>query len=890
MRLQYNGDSYLPTMPALSYLIHFPWWWYVEMSFWWRKFASRTLLLLSDRVAIVPQLKALFSPYHNDRTAVGRGLGFVFRMCWIIAGMMVLVLASSICILAYIAWVLAPFSFVVGLYNGGWGILWGPLLTVASLGYYWLAYVLQPKYPLSKYAEMSAEGPMSAEVLRDFTAGSARRVMKDLPGSFSTANLMRSLATTRRMTRLFKRMELSDQQLLSRLTQASVKQSQVITQQALIETAISAAQGRRHTYVTSTDLFLGLIAVSPAVADSLKELGIHVADLERASSWVEAEDIAKNRWRWWRDENFQRAGGVDRGWTSGWTPTMKNLSTDVTAQVASGQVPYIIGRHKEIEEVVHVLERTTKNNVLLIGEPGVGKSSIVDGIAQSILQAAASPVLAESRVIQLSLDAVLGSSTDPRQMEQNFSAALRELVVGKTILFIDSIEHLVAQTGAGTIDMSAVLIPFLETGQLKVIGATTMPAFHKFLEPNSGFISHFQTVAVEEPDVQTCVSILQEFAAAIEAKQRVTISLPAIQTAVELAQQYIHDRVLPEKAIDLLDETAANAAHHKKTVVGSEDVAEVVANKTGVPVTQVTQDEATKLNNLETLMHQRLIGQDTAVTAVANALRRSRAGLRDSHRPMAVFLFVGPTGTGKTELAKTIAESYFGAEDAMIRLDMSEYQEPAAINKLIGSPHDSSANASGFLTTAVREHPFTVILLDELEKAHPQILDIFLQVFDDGRLTDAAGRTVQFNQTIIIATSNAGSRSIQDAITQGYTTDQMMPAVKEMLAQRYFRPEFLNRFDDIVLFRQLTVDETVRVAKLMLASVIDRVAAQDIALTVSEDLVRKLAEAGYDPLYGARPLRHLIQDKIENALAKQLLAGTVKKGASIELNPDNVQV
>jgi ATP-dependent Clp protease ATP-binding subunit ClpC len=874
-------------MPALTYLVHFPWWWYMDRSIWWRAFSGRSLILVSDRVAISPQIKSLFAPYHNDRTAVGRGLGVAFRLAWITVGAAVLFVVALSLIVGYLAWVIAPFSLIIGLYHGGWNILWGLVITLATIAIYWLAYVLQPKYALDEYSSLAADEPMTLDILRDFTSGSARRLLKELPTSFSTANLMKALVATRRMLRLFKRMELSDQQLLSKLTQASIKQSQIITQQALIEAALVSGQRAKHRFITSTDLFLGLIQISPAVADSLKELGIHVSDLERASSWVEAEDAAKNRWRWWHDEHFHRAGGVDRAWTSGWTPTMRHLSVDITAQVAAGQVPYIIGRQKEIEEVVRVLERTTKNNVLLLGEPGVGKSSIVDGIAQSILQATASPALADSRVIQLDLEAVLGSAGTPHDLEQHFSTALKELVNGKTILFIDNIEQLVSQTGAGTLDATALLLPFIESGQLKVIGATNPATYRRQLEAKTSFTSHFQTITIEEPDPATMTGILQEFAVNIEAKQHVTISLPAIQAANELATQYIHDRVLPEKAIDLLDEAAAFVAHAKRTIVTAEDVATIIADKTGVPVTQVTEDEATKLNNLEGLLHQRLIGQDEAVSAVANALRRSRAGLRDSHKPIAVFLFVGPTGTGKTELAKTIAQSYFGSEEAMVRLDMSEYQEPLAINKLLGQPQDASG---GYLTTAIHERPFTVLLLDELEKAHPQVLDVFLQIFDDGRVTDTAGHTVQFNQTIIVATSNAGSRSIQEAIAQGYTTDQMLPAVKEMLAQRYFRPEFLNRFDEIVLFRQLTAQETVQVAHLMLASVIKEVAAKDITLTVTDDLVQRLAQAGYDPLYGARPLRHLIQDKIENALAKQMLSGALKKGATIELNSQNVPV
>lgn len=876
------------TMSAFTYLVHFPWWWYVDSSAWWWKFISRSLALIGNRLALGSRLKSLFSPYHNDTTAVGRALGFVFRLVWIIGGGLIFILASFVFCLLYLAWLLAPLGFIIGLLLGGWRVVIGFMATIGVVIYYWLSYVLQPKYGIHDYAPMAAESPLTPDELRDFTAGSARRILKDLPSSFSTGSLMKSLASTKWMTQLFKRMEISDDQLLARLTQASVKQSQVISQKDLIEAAIQAADQHRHAFITSTDLFLGLISISPTVADSLRELGIHLEDLERANAWVEAEGQAKLRWRWWRDENFHLAGGVDRGWTSGWTPTMKHFSVDVTAQVAAGQTPYIIGRAKEIEEVVRVLERTTKNNVLLIGEPGVGKSSIVDGIAQSILQATASPALEGSRVIQLDLEAVLGSSNDPRQMEQLFTTALAELIKAKTILFIDNIEHLVAQSGAGTLDVTALLLPFIESGQLKVIGATTQSAYRKFLEPSANFSSHFQTIDVVEPDHETAVAIVQEFAVAIEQKQKVAISLPAIQASVTLSDQYIHDHVLPEKAIDLLDEAAAYAAHQKHPGVTAEDVATVVADKTGVPVTQVTQDEAAKLNNLEEVLHQRIIGQDSAVSAVANALRRSRAGLRDNHKPMAVFLFVGPTGTGKTELAKTIAQNYFGSEEAMIRLDMSEYQDTSAVNKLIGTP--GSQITSGHLTTAIQERPFTVLLLDELEKAHPQILDLFLQVFDDGRLTDASGKTALFNQTIIIATSNAGSRSIQEAIGQGYTADQMIPAVKEMLAQRYFRPEFLNRFDDIVVFKQLQPEETVQIARIMLQGVIKEAAAKDITLTISDDLVQKLAEAGYDPIYGARPLRHLIQDKIENALARQLLSGQVKKGTSLELTPDNTPV
>ena len=882
-------------MPALTYLLHFPQWWYITQSKWWWLVISRTLLLAVDRTAVVPQLKSLFAPYHNDRTAVGRSLGFAFRLVLILVGCAVLAAVGLVLCIVYGLWLAWPLGVFWGIREGGWTILWGICLTLGAFLAYWLGYVLQPKRTLQQLVDESEEGlppalPTGIE-LREYSSGRARKILRNLPPSFSTGLLMRSLANDPDVLKLFKRMELTDEQLVSRIGQQSAKQSQVVTLDDLADAAIKRALHHRHKHITTPDLFLGLVNVSPLVTQILADLGVKLEELSQAVEWIEAESRHRGSWQWWRDENFHRQGGVDRGWTSGWTPTMKHFSQDITAQVAAGQVPYIIGRDQEIDQVVRILERTTKNNALLIGEPGIGKSSIVDGIAQAILRADISPVLAESRVIQLDLSNILSAAKSPTDIGNMLNKALSELTFGKTILFIDAIENLVRQDGVGTVDVKAILIPLIESGAIKVIGATTVAAYHRHIEVEASFAQHFQSVAIEEPTPDITVDILQEFVPTFEKQQGVQITLPAIQSAVELSMRYIHDRVLPEKAIDLIDEVAAHVAQQKKSTATAEDVAVVVSQKTGIPVASVGEDEATKLMNLEQLLHQRIIGQSEAVNAVADALRRSRAGLRDEKRPMAVFLFVGPTGSGKTALAKTIAQSYFGSEEAMIRLDMSEYQAPDSVNKLIGSPPGQAGyEEGGYLTTAVRNNPYTVILLDELEKAHPRILDIFLQVFDDGRLTDSMGRTAVFNSTIIIATSNAGSRSIQSAIQQGYNADQITPAVKELLAQKFFRPEFLNRFDDIVVFKPLQPSETVQIVKLMFNEIAQSISQKNITLTITDGLVQKIAETGYDPIYGARPLRHLIQDKVENMLAKRMLSGEIKAGASVELNEDNTPI
>lgn len=882
-------------MPALTYLLHFPQWWYISQSKLWWLVASRTLLLAIDRTAIAPKIKSLFAPYHNDRTAVGRTLGFFLRLTLVLIGCTILFGLTLLLLGVYVLWLAWPLSFFWGIRVGGWSLILGLGLTISAFLTYWLGYVLQPKRTLQQLLDETEDGlspalPTGIE-LREYASGRARKILRSLPPSFSTGLLMRSLSEDPEVLKLFKRMELTDEQLVSRIGQQSSKQSQVVTLDDLADSAIKQALHHRHQHITTPDLFLGLVTVSPLVTQILADLGIRLEELSQAVEWIELENRNRGGWQWWRDGNFRRQGGVDRGWTSGWTPTMKHFSQDITAQVAAGQVPYIIGRDKEIGQVVRILERATKNNALLIGEPGIGKSSIVDGIAQAILRADISPVLAESRVIQLELASILSAAKSPTDVGNMLQKALSELTAGKTILFIDAIENLVRQDGVGTIDVKAILNPFIESGALRVIGSTTVAAYHRHIEPEASFAQHFQSVAIEEPSSELAVNILQEFVPAFEKKQGVQITMPAIQAAVELSVRYIHDRVLPEKAIDLIDEVAAHAAQKKSSTVTAEDVAEVVSQKTGIPVSSVSEDEATKLMNLEQLLHERIIGQQEAVQAVADALRRSRAGLRDEKRPMAVFLFVGPTGSGKTALTKTIAKSYFGSEESMIRLDMSEYQAPDSINKLIGSPPGQAGyEEGGLLTTAVRNNPYTVILLDELEKAHPRILDVFLQVFDDGRLTDSMGKTASFNSTIIIATSNAGSRSIQTAIQQGYNADQITPAVKELLAQKFFRPEFLNRFDDIVVFKPLQLAETVQIAKLMFKEIAQNISQKNITLTISDGLVERIAESGYDPIYGARPLRHLIQDKVENVLAKRMLSGEIKPGSTVELNEDNTSV
>ena len=718
----------------------------------------------------------------------------------------------------------------------------------------------------------------------------------------------------------------------------------------VLELSLEEARQLGHNYIGTEHLLLGLIREGEGVAARVLE-NLNV-DLSKVRSQIIRS----------LGDNTELASGTNT--TRSKTPTLEEFGTNLTQKATEGRLDPVVGRAKEIERVIQILGRRTKNNPVLIGEPGVGKTAIAEGLAQRIANRDIPDTLDDKRVVALDIGLLIAGTKYRGEFEERLKKIMDEVrTANNIILVIDEVHTLIGAGAAeGAIDAANILKPALSRGELQCIGATTLEEYRKHIEKDAALERRFQPVMVGEPSVEETIEILYGLRERYEKHHKLVISDEALAAAAKFADQYIADRFLPDKAIDLIDEAGSRVrlmnsqlpvaakeldqelreilkskdeavrgqdfekagqlreremeikaqiqaiAQSKKgasettgttPTVTEEDIAQIVAAWTSIPVNKLTKSESEKLLQMEETLHGRIIGQDEAVVAVSRAIRRARVGLKSPNRPIASFIFSGPTGVGKTELTKALATYFFGSEDAMVRLDMSEYMERHTVSKLIGSPPGYVGyNEGGQLTEAVRRRPYTVVLFDEIEKAHPDVFNLMLQIFEDGRLTDSKGRTIDFKNTLLIMTSNVGSKVIEkgggglgfelseDQSSSHY--NRIKSLVNEELKQ-YFRPEFLNRLDEIIVFRQLTKDEVAQIAEIMLKEVFERISMKGIQLEVTDRFKTRLIDEGYNPSYGARPLRRAVMRLLEDSLAEEVLSEKIKAGdtAVVDVGDDN---
>ena len=651
-----------------------------------------------------------------------------------------------------------------------------------------------------------------------------------------------------------------------------------------IEKAASDAARLGHSYIGTEHLLLGILRQPDCGgARALAAAGLSVNDIYTDILAVFGTGSFKPR----SQPPVQPKATVKHSETR----VLDQYSRDLTLLAASGSFDPVIGRDEEIRRGVQILSRRSKNNPVLIGEPGVGKTAVAEGIAAYIAGSDAPDSMAGKRLVALDLPALLAGTKYRGDFEERVKAVLKDVKkAGDVILFIDEMHTMIgAGSAEGAIDAANILKPALGRGEVQIIGATTPEEYRRHIEKDAALERRFQPVKIAEPSRGDSLKMLGAVRQSLEKHHGVKISDAALTAAVDLSARYINDRFLPDKAIDLADEAAAHIRVSGGGLVTAEDIAGIVSLWTGIPVANLSADETKRLCNMESILHRRVIGQNEAVTAVSRAIRRGRVGLSDPDRPIGSFLFLGPTGVGKTELCRALAEAVFGESDAMIRLDMSEYMEKHAVSKLIGSPPGYVGyEDGGQLTERVRRKPWSVVLFDEIEKAHEDVWGILLQIMDDGRLTDSAGRVVSFRNTIIVMTSNVGAKSISDGRPRmGFTPDggdeaQLMRARINEELRRTFKPEFLNRIDETIVFRRLSRAEIRSIAERMLLTVAERFKALGMTLSVPDQVVDFLAERGYDEKYGARPLRRAIRSMIEDKAAELMLTDSLGRGDTVQ--------
>jgi len=848
-----SETSYL--IKALFYL---PYFWFVEGVRSFTRTVWRVIVYLDQITATTTMTRLLFVPLFGDYTFFGRIFGLPFRLVRLVAGAITIALGTIGILGAFLLWFLFPF----------WIFFNYPSLAIVVFGAAWvLAF-----YDRLGRSHLEITGPWKDDFyILDFTCDAARWAIMSANDS---PRLFRKLARGR-----------AGREFLFRagVGEFDPAKLQDVPLKDIYQTAYDLAFSLKFRFIRPSNLLAAALSIAGEKSDDVKQALLWE---KRRRDWVRFPFI------WEKAYEVGPIGGVNRGWTGRVTPTLDTFSVDLTKEAAAGRLDLMIGKKKPLEEVARILARERKANALLVGPPGSGKTSLVYGIAQEVVRGSRFVSLQGRRIIQLDVGSLVAGAPTEGELGERIQKILDEVESSRGIvLFIDEIHNLILSGAeAQTSFVFNSLRPHLETGKLQLVGATSWENYRKYISPNDAFSTVFELVEVPAATREDSVEVLEYEASGLEKKSRkerkpVRITFPAIRAAVEMSDRLIYERVLPDKALDLLEEAVLAKQNTGGGAVGEEEIAVLVSEKTKVPVTKITQKEAKELLNLEERIHTELIDQEEAVQGVADALRRARAGIREEDKPIAAFLFVGPTGVGKTELSKVLAKYYFGGKEAMARVDMSEFADLKNIYRLIGSPPGTESIEPGQLTEAIRQRPFSLVLLDEFEKAHPQTLNIFLQVFDDGRLTDGRGETVDFTNTIIIATSNAGTKFIQDQLAVGRGVDDFKTEFLEHI-RGIFPPELLNRFDGVMIFKPLSQEHLGKIVELKIKGLEKDLAAKSIKLLATPEFTAKIAELGYAPAWGARPLTRVMQDLVEARLATRILAGEIKEGQTVTLDLD----
>lgn len=845
--------------------------WYIkDLPFTLLKTFTHINLALEAMLAIRLHAKMLFVPLFQDKSIVGRAISIVFRLTRVFGGLFALLAVNVALAPLFLIWLLLPLSPLFSwLFIGAW--------PVVMLIYALLVFEKPTKFA---YQDIDPEAYHYA-LTRD--AKKYLRIVHRNPENIFEVFIQSTEGAT-----FFTKAGISADSFLKAVH--TIPQSALAISTIALKNGYEVAHKAKARYITPTALVVGLLQENSPYGQVSGM--VHVPDgyFYTAYRWL-SELAERNRRPSVVDDDYfnGQISGVNRGWTGMPTPVLDTNSTDLTAQALGNRLRPIIGREAVINQLKQILSRAEHDNVLIIGESGSGKMSLAKRIAQDIVSGTVPKSMFSKRMVVLNVASLIAGEGGQSGIEGKMKAIAEEIVQsGNIILCVEDMHALLGATFTGGVSLFSVLRPYLSDTKFQIIGTTTKDAYARFIEPDPSFTELFEVVELEEVNNSEAVHIVQIEAQKFENKHKVFITLPAINAAVSLASRYVHDKVLPGKALDLLDEACVYTESLVPTrTVTADAIEKIIEQKTHIPVHNADKKEKDTLLNLEAKIHERMIGQEEAVAAVANAMRRARTGVVSSKRPIASFLFVGPTGVGKTELAKSLAATYFGSEDAFIRFDMSEFQEQMSVYRLIGAPAVTGQNQPGQLTEAVRRKPFCLLLFDEIEKAHPAILDLFLQMLDDGRLTDSLGHTVTFKDTIIISTSNAATTEVTQRMNAGVSFADMQKLLVPLLSTS-FRIEFLNRFDDIILFKPLSPQQMMAITKLMLNQLQENLIQKGFMIEFTDDLVASLAARGFDPQLGARPLRRLIQNEVESMIAKMMLADQIKKGEKFILSANHI--